>query len=134
MTKYFKILNQEEKHHDYQYQTGLNINSEPFNPSGDCEAGGFYITTIEHVVCFLGYGCSIAEVELPENTKIYKNPGTPKKWKVDQLILLDRIPLTNSKNLELISYCKNLTGANLYGANLYGATIDDGEDNLYILK
>ena len=120
---YYKILNEQENHNGYQYKAGLNILNEPFNRSGDCEPGGFYITDLEHIACFLGYGTKIAEIELPENTKIYENPSIPKKWKVNQLIIGKTKKLTNKKNLELLAHCKKLQSANLAGSKLQYAQL-----------
>ena len=43
---YYKIINKEWNHHDYQYVPGLNILHEEFNynPNDRCCEGGFYFT------------------------------------------------------------------------------------------
>jgi hypothetical protein len=87
--KYYKITNSEEKHNDMQYKTGLNVDILPFNPSGNCAPGGIYFSR-EDILAFLDYGPWIREVILPEDTQIYENPGLPKKWKVNKVILGER--------------------------------------------
>jgi len=94
---YYKILNRHECHHGLQYNTGLNIDPVVFNPSGDCEPGGIYFSR-EDILYFLDYGPYIRKVTLPEDAKIYKNPGEPKKWKADKVILGEREEI----NLEVI--------------------------------
>jgi hypothetical protein len=37
-----KLTNIEENHNGFQFNTGLNIDTVPFNPSGDCKPGGIY--------------------------------------------------------------------------------------------
>ena len=87
--KYYKILNEEECHRGLQLKTGLNVDPEPFNPSGDCEPGGIYFAR-EDIFAFLNYGPWIREVVIPEDAQVYENPGKPKKWKADKVILRER--------------------------------------------
>jgi ankyrin repeat protein len=86
---YYKILNEDETHHELKYQTGLNIDIQKFNPSGDCKPGGIYFSR-EDILAFLGYGPWIRKVTIPEDAQVYENPGNPKKWKADKVILEER--------------------------------------------
>ncbi|MCK9439351.1 ankyrin repeat domain-containing protein [Patescibacteria group bacterium] len=83
---FYKILNKTENHNGLQYKIGLNIDPVTFNPSGDCQPGGIYFAR-EDILAFLRYGVWIRKVTLPEDARVYKNPGTPKKWKADRVIL-----------------------------------------------
>ena len=87
--KYYKILNEEECHNGLQYKTGLNVDPLPFNPSGDCKPGGIYFAR-EDILAFLNHGSWIREVIIPEDAQVYENPGEPKKWKADKVILRER--------------------------------------------
>jgi len=98
---YYKITNQKETHHRMQYKTGLNVDVLPFNPSGDCEPGGIYFSR-EDILAFLDYGPWIRKVTIPEDTKIYENPGSPKKWKANKVILGRRSKITAKKIKQLI--------------------------------
>ena len=40
--RFYRLLNKEENHRGFQYKTGLNIDTNEFNPSGSCEKGGLY--------------------------------------------------------------------------------------------
>ena len=84
--KYYKILNKDEKHNGMQYKFGLNVDCKKFNPSGNCNPGGIYFAR-EDILAFLGYGHYIREVQLPEDAQVYENPGSPKKWKADKVVL-----------------------------------------------
>ncbi len=84
--KYYKILNERLNHNGFQYKLGLNIDHMPFIPRGSCEAGGLYFTTKEYLYKFLHYGCYIADVSIPEDAKVYKDPGGD-KWKADKIII-----------------------------------------------
>ena len=90
---YYKILKESECHNELQYKTGLNIDPIEFNPSGDCEPGGIYFAK-EDILYFLDYGPWIRKVTLPEDAQIYENPGEPKKWKADKVILGEREKIT----------------------------------------
>ena len=87
--KYYKILNKEEKHNGMQYKTGLNKDTMPFKPFGSCESGGMYFSS-EDILAFLSYGCWIREVILCEDSQIYEDPGSIKKFKTDKFILKER--------------------------------------------
>jgi len=85
--KFYKILNKEECHNHFQFKTGLNVDTIPFNPSGSCESGGIYFSR-EDILAFLSYGPWIREVRLPQDAQIYEDPSpNPKKWKADKVIL-----------------------------------------------
>ncbi|MDD4083272.1 MAG: ankyrin repeat domain-containing protein [Sphaerochaetaceae bacterium] len=94
---FYKILNEEDCHNNFQYKTGLNIDPIKFNPSGDCTSGGIYFSR-EDILYFLNYGQYIRKITLPEDAQIYENPGEPKKWKADKVILSEREEI----NLEVI--------------------------------
>jgi hypothetical protein len=83
---YYKILNEKEKHHNFQYKYGLNIDIVPFNPYGSCRPGGIYFSR-EDILAFLHYGPWIRKVIIPEDARVYENPGEPRKWKADRVIL-----------------------------------------------
>jgi hypothetical protein len=84
--RYWKITNKEERHHYLQYKDGLNVDIVPFNPIGSCEPGGIYFAS-KDIFRFIDYGPWIREVFLPEDARVYKNPGIPEKWKADKVIL-----------------------------------------------
>jgi len=90
---YYKILNEKEKHHKMQYKTGLNIDLLPFNPSGNCQPGGIYFAE-KDILGFLNYGPWIRKVTLPEDAQVYENPGLPKKWKSNKVILGRKYKIT----------------------------------------
>ncbi len=62
---FYKITNETECHHGFQYEDGLNILTEPFAETGSCCKGGFYFTDIHHILEFLKYGCYLRIVKLP---------------------------------------------------------------------
>jgi hypothetical protein len=90
---YYKITNKDEQHYQMKYHDGLNIDCEPWNPSGDCEPGGIYFSR-KDILAFLGYGCWLRKVTIPADAKVYENPGKPKKWKADRIFLHPREKIT----------------------------------------
>lgn len=83
--KLYKILANDFKHYNYIYKEGLNElpTDEPFDPSGDCKAGGLYVTDEpEH---WMQMGTLIADVTLPPDAKVWT--GSHAKYKVDKLML-----------------------------------------------
>jgi len=68
-----------EGHFGMVYKEGLNTDIMPFNPKGDCQAGGLYYAR-EDILAFWDSGEDLYEVT-PVGDEVYKNPGYPKKWK-----------------------------------------------------
>lgn len=66
---------------------GLNVDTVPFNPLGSCQSGGLYFTTAENLVKYLDYGNFIAEIKIPDDAEVYKDPEGD-KWKADKIEIL----------------------------------------------
>ncbi len=100
---FYKILNKELNHHNFQYNLGLNIDTVPFDPSGSCEPGGLYFTTFDHIFKFIEFGDNIAEVSIPEDAKVYEDPGGD-KYKADRIFIKSIETLKNffDKNPEFL--------------------------------
>ena len=98
---YYKILNENEWHRGMCYRTGWNVDIKPFNPYGNCETGGLYYAR-EDILAFLEYGSWIRKVTIPSFAQVYCNPGYPKKWKAQQIILGERKRITTKIIQKLI--------------------------------
>src|ERR1700733_6675589 len=86
---YWKITNENENHHGYQYKDGLNVLIEEFEPEGSCVPGGFYFTETKDILKFLVYGVYLREVILPlddPNFKMVKDPSGD-KYRSNMIIL-----------------------------------------------
>lgn len=79
-----KLLNDKFCHHNFQYKLGLNIDKNPFNPTGECCIGGLYFIDIENIVEFMDYGNNLASIEIPDNARVYCERG---KYKADMFII-----------------------------------------------
>src|SRR5271156_4589482 len=84
MSKYVKILAENLIHHNFQYKEGLNIDTIPFNPSGECEPGGLYYCEREKAYLYANFGPFIADVEIPDDARIYAEPD---RYKADKIII-----------------------------------------------
>jgi hypothetical protein len=99
---YYKITNEDEIHNGMKYKTGLNIDTQPFNPSGRCEPGGIYFSR-EDIFAFLSYDSYwIRKVTLPKDAQVYEDPEQPKKWKANKVILGRKYRITAKKIRQLI--------------------------------
>ena len=116
---YYKITNKEENHNGLKYKTGLNIDILPFNPSGDCQSGGIYFSK-EDILSFLGYGPWIRKVTIPNDAQVYENPGKPKKWKADKVILGRKKKITVKVIEELIKEGAKLSEDAISWASMNG--------------
>ena len=125
---FYKITNEEEKHRGMKYKTGLNVDILPFNPSGDCESGGIYFSR-EDILAFMEYGKWIRKVTLPEDARVYENPGSPKKWKADKVILGRRSRITPRKIKQLIK-----EGADPKAGGSYALQLAATKGHLEIVK
>ena len=72
---FYKFLNKNWKHNNFQYKLGLNIDDQPFNSNGSGQSGGMYYTTIEFVFSFAWVGDNLAQVRPAEDAQVYADPN-----------------------------------------------------------
>ena len=90
--KFYKVLNDSRCHYDFTYTAGLNVDTQPFNPSSTCSKGGLYFCEEEHLHLYLcSYGSICATVSIPEDALVYKEDT---KYKANKLILHNIQPIT----------------------------------------
>ena len=101
-----KLTNKLENHNGYQFQTGLNIDSNEFNPSGECQRGGIYFCLWEKLSMWLNYSRSpmfyARLVTIPDDAKVWIEKD---KFKTDRLILGDRVKIGDLTVWNDSSYC-----------------------------
>ena len=92
--KLVKLTNIRECHHGFQFETGLNVDTIPFNPTGECEPGGIYFTDIGNMPEWLEYGNKQMKycrtVTLPPDCRVYVEEN---KFKADKIILGERVEI-----------------------------------------
>lgn len=92
-TKFYKFLNDDLIHNDFEYKLGLNIDTLPFNPHGECDAGGLYFC--EESKCHLywkRYGTKVAIVKIPDDARVHIETN---KFKADKLEIVEIIDYEN---------------------------------------
>lgn len=88
---YYKCLRQDLTHHGFKYQLGLNVDIIPFNPTGSCQPGGLYFTDKENLYEYFNHGYLIADIRIPKNAQVYRDPDE-NKWKADKIEILSITP------------------------------------------
>jgi len=94
--KMYKFLNDDMIHNNFEYQLGLNIDTEDFNPTDTCSKGGLYFC--EESKCHLywdNFGKYLGYVEIPNDAHIYIEDD---KFKADKIILKKIEPFDNVNN------------------------------------
>lgn len=83
---YYKVIG--NNHGQLEYKEGIIQDTIPFNPTGTCNAGGIYFTTLDHIYAYYPqYGEKIAEVKIPGGTPVYLDlQGN--KWKAPQIEII----------------------------------------------
>jgi hypothetical protein len=80
-----------EKHFGFQYVTGLNIDTIPFNPNGFCKEGGLYFCECSKFYMYLDdedYEIKyIRRVLIPDDAMVYVERN---KFKADRIILSEK--------------------------------------------
>ena len=109
-----KLTNATECHHGFQFKTGLNEDTIPFNPYNECEPGGIYFTDIDNIAKWLNYGtddmkyCRV--VTLEPYSRVYIEHD---KFKADRFILGERIEIKDLPCWSDNDYCMNAVKKNV---------------------
>mgnify|MGYP001202680553 CR=1 FL=1 len=124
--KLFKIVNK-YGHNGLVYKEGWNIDPLPFNPTGNCEAGGIYFADGD-ILAFLGYGESVYEVT--NYSTPYENPGILKKYKAHEVELKY---IGEWKNVEVMKYLID-NGADIHANDDYALSCSANNGHLEVVK
>jgi len=115
--EFYKLTNKKEKHFGMKYKTGINTDSVPFNPNGECKPGGMYFFHISQLCNYEHYFSDpvyMRKVTFTSESQIYIEKN---KFKTNEFILGEReffspykyISKYVDKNPELaLSQCGNL--------------------------
>lgn len=102
--KYYKITNENECHHGFQYYDGLNVDHNPFQEYGSCVSGGLYFTTAKDILNFIKYGIYVRDITLPwEDTelKVVKD-SYGDKYRANKIILGKKYHLSDPKTFDFL--------------------------------
>ncbi len=96
-TKFYKLTNESENHNGFQFVDGINIDTQKFNPSGECSSGGLYFTELNKIAMWISYRGQnmkyIREVEILDDSLIYIEDN---KFKADKFILHQKVLLAGT--------------------------------------
>lgn len=110
---FIKLTNESENHRCFQYQTGLNTDIIPFNPTGKYQAGGLYFCELNKLGEWINYVTINLEgkydsmfyvrfVKIPHGAEVYEEIDS---FKSDQLILGERQKIEDLEIWNDQSYC-----------------------------
>jgi hypothetical protein len=94
---FYKFIDDTLYYKKFNYSIGFNRYIETSNPSGSCQSGGLYFTTLDHLFEFIGYGSLIAIIELCDDSKIYCDP-LGNRFKTDIFKIIKFIPIVDFLN------------------------------------
>lgn len=105
--RYWKITNQNECHHGFQYVNGLNILVDKFNDDhrATCVKGGLYFSDDKNIYNFLEYGVYLREVILPLDDNNFKMVEDlwGGKWRANMIILGKQYELSDKNTFGIIT-------------------------------
>ena len=97
-TNFYKVLNEDCNHNNFQYKHGLNKDPNKFNPIKECRPGGLYFTEACKLIEWLCYGIYICKVTIPDEAKVYIEDD---KFKADMIyVYLDNKTLIKDFKFE----------------------------------
>jgi len=113
-TEFYKMMNYDLRHYDFQYTEGLNVDTVEFDPTGSCKAGGLYFSKCGSSLrwCRTMEAFKIALVEIPDDANVYVEPAQhanqfPEKYKANKII----IKIIDDDEALVLSFCqKSLDG------------------------
>ena len=101
--KIYKVLDNNLCHNNFQYKIGLNIDTNIFNPIGECQSSGLYFCEEAFLFENINYGEKIATVEILDDARVYVENN---KFKADKIILSNIILLKDFDKFTDPIFCK----------------------------
>ena len=92
-TKFYKFLNNDLIHYEYQYKNGLNIDTKPFQPRECYRGGGLHFC--KKSTCkfhWKNYGTKVALIEIPDDARVLIMTN---EFKADRIIIKEIIDFEN---------------------------------------
>lgn len=101
-TTFYKLTRESECHNGFQYRTGVNVDTVPFNPLLICRAGLFF-TDLHCIPMWIEDHVYIREVIIMEDSVVCVSQN---KFKADKFILKEKILLSEFAYWLDESFCK----------------------------
>jgi len=85
---FIKFFEKDDCSRGFRYKTGLNIDVNQFNPTGNCQGGGLYFTDLHNFYSWCIFGKMVAIVTIPNDARVYCEDG---KAKADKISISERM-------------------------------------------
>lgn len=85
-TEFYKILNNNLKHHDLIYVDGINMCLQKFIPTEKCLPGCLCFTILKYIYMYINHKSTyVVKIEILDDSKIYieKNKFKTDKFQID---------------------------------------------------
>lgn len=109
---FVKLTNETECHNNFQFEDGLNIDKQSFNPSGECKLGGIYFVKKDLAFMWTYYGCTngvmkyIRKINIPDDARVYVETD---KFKTNKIILSPREKINREIYIAAVNHYHDLT-------------------------
>jgi hypothetical protein len=103
-----KLTYYDEIHNKFQFKTGLNVDTKPFNPTGRCKPGGFYFTDLNNLPRWIfvnDWTKYYRYVDLPDDCRVYLESDNT--FKADKFFLGEKDEIRNLPLWSDEDYCVN---------------------------
>lgn len=98
--KFYKFLSEDLIQYDFKYSLGLNVDTNKFNPTGECSKGGLYFSDINNILSFYKFGPNIGIIEIPDDSQVYIENNKFKANKIE----LKNILVNENEILKVLKY------------------------------
>jgi hypothetical protein len=116
-TVFVKLTNETEIHNGFQFKTGMNVDTEKFDPTSECK-GGIYFCELRKFTKWLNYAATICVnyrvVSIPDDAKIYIEKD---KFKANKIILSEKKEIMSHEKMRILAIRENTK--NLFYINEY---------------
>jgi len=93
---FYKMLNCTLIHNGFVYEYGKNEDTLPFNPSGQCCAGGLYFTILDHLLSFGSPDNFVGKIYIDDDEDVWCEKN---KFKVHKLVVREIMPFIEFINI-----------------------------------
>jgi hypothetical protein len=114
---FFRLNHANNKHFNFKYKSGLNVDINEFKPEGQCSGGGLYFSKLEKLNQFKHFGTLITPVIVPKYIPYYHEYSNRKfydKYKSHVLYMLPQISIDSVDAFKLLEDTQSIHIARPY--------------------
>jgi hypothetical protein len=106
---FVKLTNETENHNGFQFKTGLNIDTQEFDPTGECKKGGIYFCQYNKIPMWIQYNQIVCInyriVTIPDDAWVYMEKD---KFKANKMILSEEKDIRCDEEIRKILVAENI--------------------------